>query len=352
MQPDISFAHTSDGVSIAYWTLGDGPPLVVMPTFVSDVAADWNTPRRLLYERLARHFRVIRYDARGQGLSERKIEAISLGTGCADLEAVMDAAGVEQANILAQLIATPAAVTFGVTKPDRVTNLILWHPVACVAQYFEQPPWPAMSSVASEDWDLFAQVVAYCRVGWARPEAAGQMAEVLRRSMDVDFFRLLRREEKALDASDQLSKVTIPTLVLHLRSYEGLDASISLSIASQIPTARYHLIDDVGERETNKGSVEVLREIERFVGVPTANGSAPVATDVADLSAREVTIVALIGSGRTNKEIASYLGISVHTVERHVATIYSKIGGHSRGAVVTYAIQNGLMMGDAIRGEL
>ena len=104
MEPSIRYAKAADGTSIAYWELGEGPPLVVMPaTPFTHVQLEWRIPdsRRWLEALLPGH-RLVRYDARGFGLSDREVSDFRLEAQCLDLDAVVDALGCEQFAVYAQ----------------------------------------------------------------------------------------------------------------------------------------------------------------------------------------------------------------------------------------------------------
>jgi pimeloyl-ACP methyl ester carboxylesterase len=103
MEPRIRYAKTSDGVNIAYWTLGDaGPPLVsTTPLGWSNITVEWQIPElREWYERLATGRMLVRYDARGQGLSQRGVEDHSLDALVSDIEAVVNKLEIERADLI------------------------------------------------------------------------------------------------------------------------------------------------------------------------------------------------------------------------------------------------------------
>jgi len=102
MEPRIQYAKTSDGVSIAYWTLGEGPALIsIMPPPFSHIQLEWEWPlARRAWEMLARKRKVVRYDGRGSGLSSRDVTDFSLDKHLLDLEAVVDRLGLEKLALL------------------------------------------------------------------------------------------------------------------------------------------------------------------------------------------------------------------------------------------------------------
>jgi len=129
MEPRIQYAKTADGVSIAFWTLGEGMPLVIMPPSVlaSHVQLEWQWPEwRRWYEGLARRRKVVRYDGRGGGLSDRDVADFSLEARVLDLEAVVDRLGLERFVLLAAGTVGPTAIAYAVRHPPRVSHLLLW----------------------------------------------------------------------------------------------------------------------------------------------------------------------------------------------------------------------------------
>src|SRR3990172_100002 len=133
MEPRIQYAQTSDGVSIAYPTLGQGPPpLVVMPVAsIDSLRLGWQIPEmRRGYERLAKKRMLVRYDRRGFGLSERNVAAFSLDTLVLDLAAVVDHLKLQTFALTAAFSAGPPAIAYTVAHPERVSRLVLWNAYA------------------------------------------------------------------------------------------------------------------------------------------------------------------------------------------------------------------------------
>src|SRR3990170_8005518 len=113
MEPRIQYAQTADGVSIAFWTLGEGAPLVIMPNLpFSHIQQEWQIPEyRHYYQRLAEGRKVVRYDGRGNGLSDRDVPGFSLDAYVMDLEAVVERLGLESVALFAGIHAGPVGIT-------------------------------------------------------------------------------------------------------------------------------------------------------------------------------------------------------------------------------------------------
>src|SRR3972149_7780816 len=120
MEPRIQYAQTADGVSIAYWTLGEGMPIVSMPNApMSHVQLEWHVPaRRRWLERQGQNRMLVRYDCRGSGLSERRVSDYSLDALMLDLEAVVDRLGLGKFALIGWLNTGPVAISYAVRHPE------------------------------------------------------------------------------------------------------------------------------------------------------------------------------------------------------------------------------------------
>src|SRR5271168_47365 len=123
---EIHYAKSGD-LSIAYQVTGEGPDLVCVAGSLSHVELGWETPATApIYRRLARFARVITFDKRGMGLSDRSAALPTLEERMDDVRAVMDAAGSESAALLGMSEGGPMSLLFAATYPERVSALVLW----------------------------------------------------------------------------------------------------------------------------------------------------------------------------------------------------------------------------------
>src|SRR5262245_50906613 len=127
MEQQIHFCSTHDGVQIAYATVGSGPPLVKAANWLSHLEFDWQSPiwRHLLRE-FSRDHRFIRYDERGNGLSDWDVADLSFNAWVEDLESVVNAAGVERFPLLGISQGGGVAIAYAVRHPEKVSHLILY----------------------------------------------------------------------------------------------------------------------------------------------------------------------------------------------------------------------------------
>jgi DNA-binding CsgD family transcriptional regulator/pimeloyl-ACP methyl ester carboxylesterase len=340
MDVSIRYARTLDDVSIAYWSVGNGPPLVLMPGLTSHVRVDI-AARRKLYERLSAHHQLIRYDGRGQGMSARVESEFSFETATLDLLAVTEDLELDRFALCAVALGCPSAIHFAATQPERLTHLILWNSFARASDYFCSP-LTELLPLAESHWDVFTMMAAHLRFGWENSRLSREMASLVQNSIDSRFFQAMVRAADRLDASESLSQVRTPTLVIHRYDYDADGAELSEAVASAIPHAQMTIY---GENERSALAEEIMRFVgtmpdgtEKSFGMPVylRNRSR-------DLTTREIQILRLLANGRHNKEIAAELSLSVNTVERHIATIYAKAGVHGRVEAARYAAQSGLI---------
>jgi pimeloyl-ACP methyl ester carboxylesterase len=140
--PETRYAKTEDGVHVAYQVVGQGPPDVVYAnSFMSHVEVSWEYPPAVrFYERLAAFSRLVLFDRRGTGLSDPIVGSFTMEDRIADIQAVMDAVGLDQAVLLGSSEGAAACAYFAALYPERVSALILYSP-AVVALADDECPW-------------------------------------------------------------------------------------------------------------------------------------------------------------------------------------------------------------------
>jgi pimeloyl-ACP methyl ester carboxylesterase len=158
-EPRIQYARTSDGVSIAFSTLGEGMPLVWLAPFLwSHLGMEWKNPvTRRARESLAQKRLVIRFDGRGSGLSDRGVSNLTLSDLVLDLEAVVDHLNVERFALMSILYSGPVAIRYAVQHPERVSHLIVVDPWDGRPDVPFSPQYEATRSLAGKDWELFSE---------------------------------------------------------------------------------------------------------------------------------------------------------------------------------------------------
>lgn len=325
------------GRRLAYASLGDGPPLVVGGRWVGDLEAEWADPgARAFFEQLARTHRVVRYDRLGCGLSEREVVP-TLDAEVRSLAAAVDLCG-GNATILACSCAGVAATHLAVSSPERVDRLVFF---GAWASRRDVPEATRRSVVdfARTNWPLAAQMLA----GLFAPAATGrEIAELSRhkrRAASADVAAAYLEIGLSADLRPLLPRVVAPALVLHRRGDRTVPIARGREFAALLPNARFVTIAGDAHLPWLEDQREIFRALAGFLG----DRPEPAAADGSPLSRRETEVLRLIASGLTNRDIASSLVLSEHTVHRHVANILRKLSQSSRTAAAAQATRVGLI---------
>src|SRR5919199_913418 len=219
--PETRYAKSGD-VSIAYQVVGDGPlDLVLVPGFVSHLDVDWDDRRHAHFlRRLASFSRLIRFDKRGTGLSDRPGGLPDLETRMDDVRAVMDGAGSERAALFGYSEGGPMSVLFAATYPHMASALVLYGTYAKRQDPDDDYPWAAAREAreryakqVEEDWGWEADMRTMCP--GADEAMAHWWAARARASASPGAARDLILMNSLIDVRHVLPAVQAPTLVLH-----------------------------------------------------------------------------------------------------------------------------------------
>jgi len=268
MEPRIQYAQTADGVSIAFWTLGEGMPLVHMPAIPwSHIQLEWQDPEgRRCYERLVEKRKLVRYDGRGTGLSDREVTDFSLDAQMLNLEAVVDRLGLERFALFAPNNSGPAAIAYAAQHPERVSHLVLWCSWVRASDWSHSPQLRALRGLVDRDWETYTETYAHVAVGWSAGAGAQQAAALMRESVTQGAMQAWAEAVRRFDVTDLLPQVRSPTLVLHRRQFPLLGVDVARGLSSRIPNARLVLLEGtsgvpwVGDMEA------VATAIDEFLG--------------------------------------------------------------------------------------
>jgi pimeloyl-ACP methyl ester carboxylesterase len=274
---EIRFCTTGDGTRLAYATSGAGPPLVKAANWLSHLDYDWDSPvwRHWLAE-LSRRFRLIRYDERGCGLSDWDIGRFSFGDWVDDLEAVVDAAGLDRFPLLGISQGGPVAIAYAVRHPERVSHLVL------LGSYAQGRRKRARTS---DELDLAEARIDVVRLGWGRPDPTYRQIFVARFLPDAtqeqwrSFDELQRRstspdnawrfvdEFANIDVTNLAPKLTMPTLIMCSRREPDNAFEQSRMLAALIPKSRLVPLNSSNHLlpERDPAWKHFLAEIDRFL---------------------------------------------------------------------------------------
>ena len=271
-QPRIRLTKTADGVSIAYWTAGEGPAMVITPYHLySHILMDWkNEVNGGIFRRLAQRRSVVRFDGRGTGMSERDGVEFSLEARMADMVAIFAAAVNEPAVLIGMGTWGIAAVRFAAENPAKVSHLVLYDATPAVP-YADDIPGDVMTKALTNA--LAGGDIEYLARTWASTMGADAewFAEYTKAATTAEAFRQAR--EIRLDCYEFLPLVRCPALVIH-ELWPGEHTRPSQEMASLIPNAELCVIErTVGDPWNDFG--DFSGEVYAFLGLPAPKKTLP-----------------------------------------------------------------------------
>ena len=276
----IRFCTSSDGVGIAYATIGSGPPLVKAANWLSHLEVDGKSPVwRHWIRDLSRHHTLVRYDPRGCGLSDWNVDEFSLEAWVRDLEAVVDALELERFPLLGISQGGPIAIAYAIRHPERVSHLILY------GSYVRGVSHRGLSDQDRDEREVMQSLI---RVGWGKDHPAFRQVFTSLFIPDgtteqMQWFNELQRvsatpENAArmfaafsiLDVRGLAPEVRAPTLVLHGTGDMRIPFAEGRLVASLIPGARFVPIESRNHLilESEPGWPRFVGEVRSFLGIP------------------------------------------------------------------------------------
>ena len=349
MRPPVRFCASSDGVRLAFAVSGDGPPLVRAPHWFTHLEHDWTNPgMRPWVEDLSKRYRLLRFDQRGTGLSDRKVPEISLEAQVRDLEAIVDAAGFERFALLGLSQGAAIGVVYAVRHPERVSHLILCGGFV--------RGWADLPAEMVKRFDMDIELI---RFGWDRAdpsyrqvfssqfmpdapmEAIQSFNDHMRSATSVETAAAIYAKLRNVDVRDAARQVKCPTLVLHGRGDLRVPIEEGRLAAGLIPGARFVTLETrnhlmMQDEPAWRAFLDAVAEF--YPPAPAA-----LATDnFPGLTAREREVLELIAQGLDNAQIAARLEISEKTVRNNITHIFDKVGVENRSQAIVLARESGL----------
>jgi len=268
MEQQLGFCTTTDGVRIAYATVGDGPPLVYVTGWPGHLSVEWEKPHsREMIEELAQGVTLVRYDMRGSGLSDRKIEVddLNLDAWLLDLEAVVDHLKLERFALLSLgFLAGPIAMRYAAAHPDRVTQLILSNAYARGSEMTTPERGRAMVDFIS----LYGFPVSMSGTDLSREELEKfqDVAKIQKQAAALDVQGQVARTMLSADVSGVLDQLSMPVLIMHGEGDRTVPFELGRDLATRIPHAKFVPFDMAVSAPWLQQEM-IVGEIRRFLGV-------------------------------------------------------------------------------------
>jgi pimeloyl-ACP methyl ester carboxylesterase/DNA-binding CsgD family transcriptional regulator len=344
MPDTVRFATSPGNVRIAWAVSGDGPSLVKASNWLTHLEYDRESPVwKHWVQFLSDNFTYCRYDERGCGLSDRKVQEFSAEKWLPDLELVVRAAKPDKPFVLLGMSqGASTAVSYAVEHPEDVSHLVIY------GGYLKG--WMHRDAEERRRREAVAELA---ELGWGKPEpvfrrlytsmfipgASEQQLEwydrLCARSTSPTYAARVMRAQGQVNFSGLAEKVTVPTLVMHARDDAIVPASEGIEIASKIPGSQFVELDS-----RNHILLPDEPAWERFTTAFMAfTGRSPAREDpvFSQLSRREREVLAMLARGLSNQEIADGLFISEKTVRNHVHHIFEKLDVRNRSQAIVLA---------------
>lgn len=336
MANPVRFSASDDGTTLAWIRSGRGPALVKASNWITHLEYDNESPLwRHWVQFLEQNFDYLRFDERGCGLSDRAFENANMDCWVQDIGAVVKASGMGAPfHLLGISQGAATAISYAVAHPEKVSGLILVGAYARGALHRGEPNshelLSAMCEIFRHGWGqdnpAFKDTYTAGFVPDGSPEKRKWFHELLDKAVTPEAGARLLMARGDVNVEPILAQVSVPTLIIHIRDDNITPLDEAKRLARGIPGAqlvilegRSHIIQD-GEPAWD----DIRKLISEFCGTATGTGAEN------GLTPREQSVLQLIRTAKSNKEIARQLGVSEKTVRNHASNLFVKIGVSSR----------------------
>jgi pimeloyl-ACP methyl ester carboxylesterase/DNA-binding CsgD family transcriptional regulator len=347
----IRYMRTTDGVQLAWADAGTGSVMVKAANWLTHLEYEWESPVWRHWIRFfSDHFRFVRYDERGCGMSDLNVGDLSLERWVEDLEGVVAAADPQEPFALLGISqGGPICVAYAVKHPERVSHLVLYGAYARGALRRGDPGresfYRAMIDLVRLEWGsdnpTFRQVFTSRFIPGGTDEQLGWFNDLCRKTLTPEIAAQLLESRGTLEVTELLGEVRTPTLILHARGDSVAPIAEGHILAAGIPGAQFVELDSNNHilLENEPAWKRFCDEVLEFMELKRATSGENHA--FASLTSRERQVLALMTEGISNAQIADRLSISEKTVRNHVSNLFDKLGVWTRAQAIVFAIERG-----------
>ena len=323
MSGGVGFVRSHVGARIAYTVEGSGPPLIIVPPWLTHLeAVRAMSGYQQFNDILATQHTVVHYDKWGTGLSDRERDDFSLEAEMQVLKDVADHLRFRRFAVMGPSRGGPVAMAFAHREARRVTHLILYGTGA--GPLGGRKTWPPLRALMLANWPAATRAIAALSTPGCNGRDVEAFAALMRAAATPEMTIALRDASEEHDVEDLLGEIRTPTLVLCRRGDPFVSPETARRLASAIRGATLELLDGEAHLYTVGDVAAIADRINAFTAGAAGGGRS------AQLSARETEVLRLVAEGCSNVAVAERLVLSVRTVERHLLNIYSKLGVRGR----------------------
>jgi len=278
MEQQIGFCKTSDGLTIAYATIGEGSPVVYASGWPTQMEKEWESDSsRSFLESLAEGCQLVRYDMRGSGLSDRDVDDFSLEALRRDLDAVIDHLSLDKFDLLSMgMLAGPIAMQYAADHPEKVKRMVLSSPFIRGGTMISEERGRALVDYVSNFGMPFSQFNDDPDIDMATVRGVQERQEM---AASPKVQGTLLKAVFGVDVEHLIDKITLPTLIFHARK-DGIPFKQGRELASRLPDVNFVPIEGSSSAAQSQADLKV-REIREFLGLaPLTKKGAAAAPDI------------------------------------------------------------------------
>jgi pimeloyl-ACP methyl ester carboxylesterase/DNA-binding CsgD family transcriptional regulator len=330
----LESAYLPDGRRVAYAVTGSGPPLLVVPGWLSHLELGWAIPaERMFHEALSSGRTLVRYDRPGCGLSEAYDGPRTMDLELETVDAVVGALRAETVDVLGWSLGAAVAVQWAADHPGRIGRLVLYGGWADGAGIGDDDSKQHLLGLIATHWglasdlltDLFAtDADAGTRLAFTRYMRAASSAATA-----VDLLHLAYE----LDVTAALPRIQAPTLVMHRVGDRAAPPAQGRALAEAIPGAELVELEGRSHLPAIGDADAVVAQVRRFLGLAQLRRAVPTG-----LTTRQTEVAALVAEGLTNRQLAERLHITERSAESHLERIRLRLGFSSRAQVAAWYV--------------
>jgi len=310
MERQIRFCTRSDGVRLAYLTMGNGPALVCPPRWVGHLELMWVPVAQYFHERLARYHTLVLYDKHGTGLSDRDRTDFTLEAELRDLETIIDHLKLKRLALFGDSEGGTTAASYAAKYPRRVTHLVLYAAYARGKAVLAQDLRDSIISLVRSHWGIGSKTLTDMFIPGADAYVRQAFADFQRESATPEMAAQLLNLCCQIDITDLVQSIRVPTVVMHREQDQTAPFQLGRELASLIPNARFVPLKGDQHVPWFGDCDSVLRAIADFLGdpVPEAAGQAPLTILFTDMEG-STTLTQRIGDDRAQEVLRNHNAI-------------------------------------------
>jgi pimeloyl-ACP methyl ester carboxylesterase/DNA-binding CsgD family transcriptional regulator len=346
----IRYLRTPDGLQLACAETGSGPLLVKASNWLTHLELEWESPVWGHWIRFfSDHFRFVRYDERGCGMTDWNVDSLSLERWIDDLEVVVDASeSREPVALLGISHGSAACIGYAVRHPERVSRMILYGGYARGYEHRGNPDgereYKAIIELVELGWGrenpAFREVFTSRFIPGGSVEQLDWFNDLCRKTTSPQIASKLLQLRASVQIVPLLEEVRVPTLIIHGREDNVVPLAEGRLLASMIPGAEFVELDSKNHilLATEPAWPRFQEAVLSFMGATPIEGRHAA---FETLSPREREVLALITEGLGNAAIGERLAISEKTVRNHLSRVFDKLGVWTRAQAIVFARDHG-----------